>query len=74
MLAGALLFYLASRFTAFAFLKKLAFESYSFPLLYGTLKANIGVMSVTKSLGNMAAIVAFWMLFARHSFYRYGWR
>lgn len=74
MLAGAVLFYLASRFTAFAFLKKLTFESYSFPLLYGTLKASIGVTSVTKSLGTMAAIVGFWMLFARHSFYRYGWR
>lgn len=74
MLAGALLFYLASQFTAFAFLKKLTFESYSFPLLYGTLKTHIGVLSVTKSLGSMMAIVAAWILFARHSFYRYGWR
>lgn len=74
MLAGAVLFYLASRFTAFAFLKRLAFESYSFSLLYGTLKASIGITSVTKSLGTMAAIVAFWVLVARHSFYRYGWR
>ena len=74
MLAGALLYYLASRFSAFVYLKKLTFESYSFPLLYGTLKANISVMSVTKSLGTMTAIIGVWLLFARHSFYRYGWR
>lgn len=74
MLAGAVLFYLASRFSAFAFIKRLTFESYSFPLLYGTLKAKIGVMQVTQSLGSMAALVAGWLLFARHSFYRYGWR
>lgn len=74
MLVGAVLFYLASRFTAFALIKKLTFESYSFPLLYGTLKAKIGVMQVTQSLGCMTAIVAGWIVFARHSFYRYGWR
>jgi len=74
MLAGAVLFYLASRFSAFAFIKRLTFESYSFPLLYGTLKAKIGVMQVTQSLGSMAALVAGWLVFARHSFYRYGWR
>ena len=74
MLAGALLFYLASQYTVFSLLKRLTFESYSFPLLYATLKAGVGVMQVAGPLSSMAVIVAVWLLVARQVFYRSGWR
>jgi ABC-type transport system involved in cytochrome c biogenesis permease component len=73
MLAGAIVFFLATKFSAFAFLKQLTFENYSFPILFRTLKQPTAIWQA-KGLVNMACIVTVWMLMARHCFYRYGWR
>jgi hypothetical protein len=48
-------------------IKRLTFESYSFPLHYGTLKAKTGAMQASQG---WAALVVGWL----HSFYHYGWR
>ena len=74
MLAGALLFYLASQYSVFQLLKRLTFESYSFPLLYAALKAPVGVMQVAGPFSSMTVIVGVWLLVARQTFYRSGWR
>ena len=73
MLGGAILFFLASKFSAFALLKQLAFENYSFPILFRTLKQPTSIWQV-RGLFSMCCIVFVWMLAARHCFYRYGWR
>jgi len=73
MLAGAGIFYLAAQFTAFATLKRLAFEAYSFPLLYGLFKAPVPVWAAP-GLANLAVLVLAWIIAARTCFYRHGWR
>ena len=73
MLAGAVLFYLSGSFKSFAVLRLLAFENYSFPLLYATFKAPTSLMAAPGLL-NMALLVGMWIVVARNCFYRYGWR
>jgi len=73
MLAGTVLFYLSTRFTAFRLLKQLAFESYTFPLLYATMKQPVSIFQVPALLP-MLGIVAVWLVAARDCFYRFGWR
>ncbi|MDA1166286.1 MAG: ABC transporter permease [Planctomycetota bacterium] len=73
MLGGTVLFYLATKFTAFAFVKQLAFENYTFPLLYATMKHPVSVLHAP-GLGAMVVLVGVWITVARTCFYRYGWR
>lgn len=73
MLGGTALFYLSTKFTAFGFIKQMAFESYTFPLLYSTMQHPVSVFHAA-GLGSMIAIVCVWIAVARTCFYRYGWR
>lgn len=73
MLAGAVLFYLSTKFTAFGLLKQLAFENYTFPLLYATMKHPVSIFRAAGLL-QMAVIVGVWIAAARTCFYRFGWR
>lgn len=74
MLAGAVLFYLSTKFSAFAALKQCVFENYSFPLLYRSLKAPLPLTAALTHLATMGAIVAIWFTLARSSFVRFGWK
>lgn len=75
MLGGAVLFYLSTKFTAFGLLKRMSFESYSFLLIYQTLKAPIVVeQAMLLGLGWLVGIVFAWVYVARTTFYRFGWR
>lgn len=73
MLGGTVLFYLSTKFTAFNFIKQLAFENYTFPLLFATMKHPVSVFHAS-GLGTMFALVGIWIVIARSCFYRYGWR
>jgi hypothetical protein len=73
MLGGTVLFYLSTKFTAFYFLKQLAFENYTFPLLFSTMKRPISVFHAP-GLGTMIVLVGAWIGIARSCFYRHGWR
>lgn len=73
MMSGALLFYLATKLTAFALLKGLAFESYSFILLYLAFQHPEHIL-LARALLPLAALTALWMVLARTCFYRFGWR
>lgn len=75
MLGGAVLFYLSTKFIAFGLLKKVAFESYSFLLIYQTLKTPLGFeQAAFLGLGWLIGIVVVWVYIARTTFYRFGWR
>lgn len=74
MLAGAVLFYLSTKFSAFAVLKQCVFENYSFPLLYQALKAPLPLTAALTHLATMAVIVTAWFVLARSSFVRFGWK
>ncbi len=74
MLAGAVLFYLSTKFSAFAVLKQCVFENYSFPPLYQSLKAPLPLTAALTHLATMGAIVAIWFTLARSSFVRFGWK
>ncbi|MCP4788305.1 MAG: ABC transporter permease [Fuerstiella sp.] len=73
MMSGAILFYLSTKFSAFGFLKGLAFESYSFILLYLAFQ-HPGQILLLKALVPLAALTAVWLLVAKSCFYRFGWR
>lgn len=73
MLGGTVLFYLSTKFTAFNFIKQLAFENYTFPLLFSTMKHPVSVFHAS-GLGTMFVLVGAWIAIARTCFYRYGWR
>lgn len=73
MLGGSMLFYLATQFSIFAMIKRLSFESYSFPLIYLSLKQPIP-LAYAPGAATMFVIVAVWLFVARHCFYRFGWR
>lgn len=73
MLGGTVLFYLSTKFTAFNFVKQFAFENYTFPLLFATMKHPVSVFHAS-GLGTMFALVGIWIFIARSCFYRYGWR
>lgn len=75
MLAGAVMFYLSSKFTTFGLLKKVSFEFYSFMLIYQSLAAPISwQQSMSLGLAILAGIIGAWVYIARTTFYRYGWR
>lgn len=73
MLGGTVLFYLSTKFTAFYFIKQLAFENYTFPLLFSTMKRPVSVFHAP-GLGTMFVLVGAWIGIARSCFYRFGWR
>ncbi len=73
MLGGTVLFYLSTKFTAFAFIKQLAFENYTFPILFATMNRPVTI-SHTPELIMMLALVGIWIGIARSCFFRYGWR
>ena len=73
MLGGTVLFYLSTKFTAFYFIKQLAFENYTFPLLFSTMKRPVSVFHAP-GLDTMFVLVGAWIGIARSCFYRYGWR
>jgi len=73
MLSGAILFFLATKFSAFAVLKGFTFESYSFPLLYIAFRHPENLF-VASALIPLAALATIWCLAARHCFYRFGWK
>lgn len=73
MLGGTVLFYLSTKFTAFAFLKLIAFENYTFPILFATMNRPVSI-SQAPGLLMMSVLVGIWLGIARSCFYRFGWR
>lgn len=73
MLGGTVLFYLSTKFTAFYFLRQLAFENYTFPLLFATMKRPVSMFHAP-GLGTMFLLVGIWIGIARSCFFRFGWR
>ncbi len=73
MLFGGVIFYLATKFSAFGLLKDASFESYSLPLLFLSLKQNLP-LEKAPGLTNLAALVGAWTVAASWLFRQRGWR
>lgn len=73
MLFGGVIFYLATKFSAFGSLKDASFESYSLPLLFLSLKQNLP-LEKAPGLTNLAALVGAWTVAASWLFRQRGWR
>ncbi len=73
MLFGGVLFYLATKFSAFASLKDAAFESHSLPLLFLSLKQDLP-LEKAPGLAKLAGLVGGWTLAANWLFRLRGWR
>lgn len=73
MLVGGVVFYLASKFSAFAGLKSFAFENYSFGMVFLSLQRPIPLLRATDLLP-MAALVLAWLVTATLLFRSRGWR
>lgn len=73
MLFGGVIFYLATKFSAFGLLKDASFESYSLPLLFLSLKQNVP-LEKAPGLANLAALVGAWTVAASWLFRQRGWR
>lgn len=73
MMAGAILFFLASKFAVFAACKALTVECYSFMLLLFAFKHPTTVMFL-RAIIPMVLLTAAWIFVARRCFYRYGWK
>ena len=73
MLFGGVIFYLATKFSAFGMLKDASFESYSLPLLLLSLKQNMP-LEKAPGLANLAALVGAWTVAASWIFRQRGWR
>jgi hypothetical protein len=73
MLIGAVVFYLATRFSAFAFVKSLSFEHYTFGMLYLSLQRPLP-LRLTSDLGPMLLLVVVWLTVATSLFRVRGWR
>ncbi len=73
MLFGGVIFYLATKFSAFGLLKDASFESYSLPLLFLSLKQNLP-LEKAPGLTNLATLVGTWTVVASWLFGRRGWR
>lgn len=73
MMAGAMLFFLATKLPAFNALKAFTIENYSFSMLYFTLK-NPTLVMFFRLLVPMTVITCGWMWAARKCFYRFGWK
>ena len=73
MLVGAVVFYLATKFSAFAQLKSFAFENYGFGMLFLSLQRPIPLARAT-DLAPMLALVVGWLTTATLLFRTRGWR
>ena len=73
MLVGAVVFYLATKFSAFAQLKSFAFENYGFGMLFLSLQRPIPLARAT-DLAPMLALVVGWLTAATWLFRTRGWR
>ena len=73
MLVGAVVFYLATKFSAFAWVKSLAFENYSFGMIFLSLQQSIPIARAT-DLQPMTFLVAGWLVAATLLFRARGWR
>lgn len=73
MLGGTVVFYLSTKFTAFALIRQLAFESYTFPILFATMNRPVSIFQAT-GLIPMLLLVLIWLGIARSCFNRFGWR
>ena len=73
MLVGAVVFYLATKFSAFAGLKSFAFENYSFGMVFLSLQRPIPLSRAT-DLPPMLALVGGWLATATLLFRTRGWR
>ena len=73
MLVGAVVFYLATKFSGFAGLKSFAFENYSFGMVFLSLQRPIPLSRAT-DLPPMLALVGGWLAAATLLFRTRGWR
>lgn len=73
MLFGGVLFYLATKFSAFGSLKDASFESHSLPLLFLSLKQDLP-LEKAPGLTTLAGLVGAWTVAASWLFRRRGWR
>lgn len=73
MLVGALVFYLATKFSGFAMLKSLSFEHYSFGMIYVSLQRSIPLNRAV-DLRPMLVLVAVWLTAANVLFRTRGWK
>lgn len=73
MLIGAVVFYLATKFSAFAAVKAMSFEHYSFGMVYLSLQRQIP-LSRAADLGPMLLLVTGWVTAATYLFRARGWR
>ena len=72
MLVGAVVFYLATKFSGFGGVKSLAFENYSFGLVYVSLQRPIPLLRAL-DLPPMLALVTGWLASATFLFRTRGW-
>lgn len=73
MLVGGVVFYLATKFSAFAMVKLLSFEHYSFGMVYVSLQRPMPIGRALE-LGPMLLLVILWLTTATVLFRRRGWR
>ena len=73
MLFGGVIFYLATKFSAFGPIKDASFESHSLPLLYLSLKQNLP-LEKAPGLTTLAGLVGAWTVAASWLFRQRGWR
>lgn len=73
MLFGGVIFYLATKFSAFGLLKDASFESHSLPLLFLSLKQNLP-LEKAPGLAKLAGLVGAWTVVASWLFRQRGWR
>lgn len=73
LLIGGILFYLATKFSAFGAIKEASFESDSLPLLFLSLKHNMP-LEKAPGLAKLAGLVGVWTLTANWLFRQRGWR
>lgn len=73
MLFGGVIFYLATKFSAFSTLKEASFEGYSLPLLFLSLKQNVP-LEKAPGLSHLAMLVGGWTVAASWLFRQRGWR
>ena len=73
MLLGGVVFYLSTKFSAFATLKEASFESHCLPLLFLSLKQNLP-LEKAPGLLKLAGIVGVWTVLAAWLFQQRGWR
>lgn len=73
MLVGAVVFYLATKFSAFATVKQFSFEHYSFGMVYLSLQRSIPLERAV-DLRPMLVLVVVWLTTATLLFRNRGWR